>query len=75
MPPPPFSVGNGKKTPLWGTPWLNGSKLKYITPLTYALLIRNKWRVKNGLQENGWIAKTNISGDFSFGHMEQFIEL
>jgi hypothetical protein len=27
------------------------------------------------LQENGWIAKTNISGDFSFGHMEQFIEL
>jgi hypothetical protein len=22
-----------------------------------------------------WIAKTNISGDFSFGHMEQFVEL
>jgi hypothetical protein len=27
------------------------------------------------LQENEWIAKTNISGDFSFDHMEQFVEL
>jgi hypothetical protein len=75
MPPLPFLVGNGKKTPLWGAPWLNSSKPKYIAPLTYAVLIRNKWSVKNGLQENEWIAKTNISGDFSFDHMEQFVEL
>jgi hypothetical protein len=56
-------VDNGKRTNFWA---LLGSMV-----LLFIICQKgNKWSVKNG-----WIAETNILADFSFGHMEQFVEL
>jgi hypothetical protein len=68
-------VGNGIKTKFWDVMWLNGSKPKDIAPLIYAESKRKLWTVNKAITNDEWIAKINISGDFTLAHLEQFVDL
>jgi hypothetical protein len=68
-------VGNGMKTKFWDAPWLNGSKPKDIVPLIYAEFKRKLWMVNKATINDEWIAKINITGDLTFAHMGQFVDL
>jgi hypothetical protein len=70
-----ITVGNGKKTPFWHAPWLEGKRPIDIAPLIYAASKRKKWKVAQALHQNAWIQKIDFDQDFSFLHLSQFIEL
>jgi hypothetical protein len=68
-------VGNGMKTKFWDAPWLNDSNPKDIAPLIYAEAKRKLWMVNKATINDEWIAKINITGDLTFAHMGQFVDL
>jgi hypothetical protein len=70
-----ITVGNGKKTPFWHAPWLEGKRPIDIAPLVFAASKRKKWKVAQALHQNAWIQKIDFDQDFSFLHLSQFIEL
>jgi hypothetical protein len=50
-------LGNGRKTPFWHAPWLDGRMPKDIAPKIYDLCKRKKWTVAQALHGNEWINK------------------
>jgi hypothetical protein len=68
-------VGNGKKTPFWKAPWLNGIKPIDIAPLIYKISTRKNWKVKKAMSNHGWISKINLDAVFTIQHIRQYISL
>lgn len=56
-----ITVGNGAKTPFWGSRWLLGRKPKDIAPLIFEASRRKGWKVCEALKNNTWILKINPS--------------
>lgn len=70
-----ISVGNGRKTPFWHAPWLQGRKPIDIAPLIFALSKRKNWNVFQALHGGAWIEKIALGPRFTLQHLEQFVEL
>jgi hypothetical protein len=70
-----ITLGNGKKTPFWHAPWLNGRKPIDVAPLIYASSKRKNWKVAQALHEQSWIAKIDLTLPFSLDHLSQFVDL
>jgi hypothetical protein len=70
-----ISLGNGKKTPFWDAPWLNGIAPKDIAPKIFESSKRKKCKVDQAIVNGAWIANINIDNTFSKTHLAQFIEL
>jgi hypothetical protein len=68
-------VGNGKKTPFWKAPWLNGIKPIDIAPLIYKISTRKNWKVNKAMSNHGWISKINLDAVFTIQHIRQYISL
>jgi hypothetical protein len=70
-----ITLGNGKKTPFWKAPWLNGNRPIDIAPLIYNISTRKNWNVKKAMANNGWISKIKMDVEFSIEHIRQYISL
>ena len=72
-----ITVGDGAKTPFWGSPWLLGRKPKDIAPLLFAASRRKNWKVREALVGNAWIFKINLNTDtdVSIAHIREFFTL
>lgn len=70
-----ITVGNGKKTPFWHAPWLEGKRSIDIAPLIFAYSKRKNWKVAQALHDSAWVQKIVFNHDFSFDHLSQFVEL
>jgi hypothetical protein len=44
-------------------------------PLIYMISTRKKGNTKNALQENGWVAKTNMSAALTIDHLRRYVDL
>jgi hypothetical protein len=55
-----ITVGNGRKTPFWHAPWLEGRKPIDIAPLIYACSTRKNWTVCQALSNNAWAKKVTL---------------
>jgi hypothetical protein len=70
-----ITVGNGKKTPFWHAPWLEGKRPIDIAPLIFASSKRKIWKVAQALHDSAWVQKIVFNHDFSLDHLSQFVEL
>jgi hypothetical protein len=70
-----MSNGNGKKTPFWHAPWLEGRKPIEIAPLIYASSKRKNWKVSQVVNEDAWVGKIDLGRPFTMEHFSQFFEL
>jgi hypothetical protein len=70
-----ITLGNGKKTPFWDAPWLNGRAPKEIAPKIFESSKRKKCKVEQAIVNRYWIASITIDNTFSETHLAQFIEL
>jgi mannosylglycoprotein endo-beta-mannosidase len=70
-----ITLGNGKKTPFWDAPWLNGRAPKDIAPKIFESSKRKKCKVDQAIVNGAWIANITIDNTFSETHLAQFIEL
>ena len=70
-----ISVGNGRKTTFWDAPWINGLKPKDTAHLIYLASQKKKSKVANALHADSWIAKIKLDDNFSFAHVEQFVDV
>jgi hypothetical protein len=48
-------VGNGRKTPFWHAPCLNGKKPIEIVPVIFTSSERKKWTFGQALRDDAWI--------------------
>ncbi|XP_071685205.1 uncharacterized protein [Lolium perenne] len=70
-----INLGNGKKTPFWQAPWLQGRKPIDIAPLIFGSSKRKNWKVAQALHNDAWVSKIDLEGTFTIDHMAQFIDL
>jgi hypothetical protein len=70
-----ISLGNGRKTPFWHAPWLNGLMPKDIAPKKLQICKRKNWSVAQALHEDEWIRKLAIDATASINHLTQFVQL
>jgi hypothetical protein len=70
-----ITLGNGKKTPFWHAPWLNGTRPIDIAPLIYESSKRKNWKVAQALDREAWIDKIDLQRGFTIDHFLQFVEL
>jgi hypothetical protein len=70
-----ITFGNGKKTPFWQAPWLDGRKPIDIAPLIFEASKRKNWKVAQALHENSWVRKIDLGGTFTMKHLVQLIDL
>jgi hypothetical protein len=70
-----ISLGNGRKTPFWHAPWLNGLMPKDIAPKKFQICKRKNWSVAQALHEDEWIRKLAIDATASVDHLTQFVQL
>jgi hypothetical protein len=70
-----IAVGNGRKTPFWEAPWLDGRKPKGIAPLIFASSKRKSWNVNKVLEDNAWVRMINLDESFTTDHLSQFVGL
>jgi hypothetical protein len=70
-----ITLGNGKKTPFWHAPWLNGTRPIDIAPLIYESSKRKNWKVAQALDQEAWIDKIDLQRGFTMDHFLQFVEL
>jgi hypothetical protein len=70
-----ISLGNGRKTPFWHAPWLNGIMPKDIAPKMFKICKRKNWNVAHALHEDEWIRKLAIDATASIDHLTHFVQL
>jgi hypothetical protein len=70
-----ITLGNGKKTPFWFAPWLEGRKPIDIASLIFAISKRKNWKVSQALCEDAWVTKIALESSFTMEHLSQFIDL
>jgi hypothetical protein len=70
-----ITLGNGKKTPFWHAPWLNGTRPIDIAPLIYESSKRKNWKVAQALDREAWIDKIDLQCGFTMDHFLQFVDL
>jgi hypothetical protein len=70
-----IALGNGRKTPFWHAPWLDGRKPKDIAPKKFELCKRKNWTVDKALHDNEWITKLSSEATISMEHLTQFVLL
>jgi hypothetical protein len=70
-----ITLGDGKKTPFWHAPWLDGTKPIDVAPLIYESSKRKNWKVAQALHQDAWIAKIDLQHTFSLDHFMQFVDL
>jgi hypothetical protein len=70
-----ITIGDGRTTNFWHTPWLQGRKPKDIAPLIFAISTRKNFTVREGLTNNFWIAKLDNSEISTTNHVVEFVEL
>jgi hypothetical protein len=64
-----ITIGNGKITPVWNSPWLNGRKAKYIAPLIHEASSRKKWKINQALHNNAWVSKIKMDTNLTVPHI------
>jgi hypothetical protein len=69
-----ISLGNGRKTPFWHAPWLNGLMPKDIAPKIFEICKRKNWSVAHALHEDEWITKLAIDATTSINFLTQFVQ-
>jgi hypothetical protein len=55
-----ITLGNGRKTPFWHAPWLDGRAPKEIAPNKFDASKYKKWTVAKALHEDSWISNIKI---------------
>jgi hypothetical protein len=70
-----ITLGNGKKTPFWKAPWLQGMKTIEIAPLIFAASKRKNWKVSQELCDDAWVTKIVLYNSFAMEQLTQFIDL
>jgi hypothetical protein len=70
-----ITLGNGRKTPFWHAPWVNGRKPKDIAPRIFDICKRKKWMVNQALRNDEWISKLSGSATISIEHLTEFVQL
>jgi hypothetical protein len=70
-----ITLGNGKKTPFWHAPWLDGRKPKDIAPLIFEASKRKNWPVFQALDDNAWIRKVCLEQLLMINHIIQDVNL
>jgi hypothetical protein len=70
-----ITLGNGRKTPFWEAPWLDGRSPKVIAPLIFESSMRKNWKVAQALANDAWVNKINLEAAFSWAHLVQFVDL
>jgi hypothetical protein len=70
-----ITIGDGRKTPFWEAPWLDGSKPIDLAPLIFASSKRKAWNVKKALEDNAWVRMINLDESFTMDHLTQFVAL
>jgi hypothetical protein len=70
-----ISLGNGRKTPFWHAPWLNGCMPKDIAPKIFKLCKRKNWSVAHALHDDEWVRKLALDATTSIEHLTQFVQL
>jgi hypothetical protein len=70
-----IALGNGRKTPFWEAPWLDGRIPKDIAPKIYECCARKNRTVSQAIHENAWIRKLKLDKAFSLEHLTQLVEL
>jgi hypothetical protein len=70
-----ITLGDGKKTPFWHAPWLDGTKPIDVAPLIYESSKRKNWKVAQALHQDAWIAKIDLQRTFYLDHFMQFVDL
>jgi hypothetical protein len=70
-----ITLGNGRKTPFWHAPWLDGRALKDIAPKKFDASKYKKWTVAKALHEDSWISNIKIESLVTWEHIVQFVEL
>jgi hypothetical protein len=70
-----ITLGNGKKTPFWHAPWLQGRKPIDIAPLIFVASKRKNWKVSQALCDDAWISKITLDNSFTEEHLSQFVDL
>jgi hypothetical protein len=70
-----ISLGNGRKTPFWHTPWLNGCMPKDIAPKKIKICNRKNWSIAQALHDDEWVRKLALDANASIEHLTQFVQL
>jgi hypothetical protein len=70
-----ITLGDGRKTPFWHAPWLQGKDPKDIAPKIYKICKRKKWKVAQALHNDEWIRKLADGATISMEHLSQFVQL
>ena len=70
-----ITVGDGRTTRLWYSPWLEGKKPKNIAPLVLASSSNKNKSVKEATQDQNWVHWIKIEDGLSVDHIAQFCTL
>jgi hypothetical protein len=70
-----ITLGNGRKTPFWHAPLLQGEMPKDMAPKIYEICKRKNWKVAQALHEDEWIKKLSVEATISIEHLTQFVQL
>jgi hypothetical protein len=70
-----ITVGNGKISHFWDSPWLNGRTPKDIAPLIYEASSMQKWKINQVLQNNAWVSKIKKDTNLIVTYIHQYVRL
>jgi hypothetical protein len=70
-----ITIGNGRKTPFWHAPWLEGRAPIDIAPLIFEISKRKKVSVAQALLDGSWVRNINLEATFEWEHLSQFLDL
>jgi hypothetical protein len=66
-----LSIGNGKTSMFWHTPWLDGAQPKDLAPSIYNISKKN-FSVSKGLEQKIWISNLSFEGGIVAAHITEF---
>jgi hypothetical protein len=58
------TIGDGKNTMFWDSPWLDGLRPKDIAPLIHAFSVVKRATVFKTLSNNSWVTKINCNTSY-----------
>jgi hypothetical protein len=70
-----ITIGNGRKTPFWHAPWLEGRAPIDIAPLIFEISKHKKVSVAQALLDGSWVRNINLEATFEWEHLSQFLDL